>query len=355
MRVLLIGNTNRKFLGQRFYLYDQRICYGLIRNGHAVHFFCDRNEGHPHPLSLKCHAPRRVQKNLLATIRHFRPDALILTHTRYITSETLKAVKEQYPELRMGQMNVDALYSNKNQQGILDRQRYLDAGFISVGGDLLTKLSASGNPFYFLPNISDPSIDDGHAHLLDAPAYDLSCFMHGDTDASMDHLERLALANGVANALPSLRMLYRGFNGAPGIYGYDYIEALGQSAMGLSLSRKSCGGVGSTPETRHMYSSDRLGHIMGNGSVALIDNSFMLQQLYAPNEAVFFDELPDLIEKVAYYRTHTEARKAIGAAGWKKAQGAFNSITVMKYVLERLFQQPLSQDYDWPTSHETTK
>ena len=349
MRILFVGNSNRKFLGKRYYLFDQRIYSGLLRAGHAVHFFCDRTEAKTGFTLTEKSAYRNAAKRLLKVADNFRPDALVITHSRYIDMEALKAVRERYPHIRMAQFNVDVLYSAKNQQGVLRRQSMMDANFITTGGPLLKQLSQPESPFYFVPNLTDPGIDEGRAHELERPAYDVSCFMHGSTDDAADHESRRALANGLVQALPALSYAYRGFDGHPGIYGQEYIQTLSQSAMALNLSRHACAGMQSTPETRHLYSSDRLGHLMGNGCLTFIETGFALEQLYSDKEAVFFSDKDELIEKVRHYASNSAERQAIAKAGWKKAHEEFSTTVVMQYVLERLFEQKLSRNYAWPT------
>jgi hypothetical protein len=171
--------------------------------------------------------------------------------------------------------------------------------------------------------------------------------MHADTGKD-DEVERLQLANGIVSAIPGLRTCYGGFNGGPSVRGTAYLESLAQSAMGLNLSKTISNDARSTPETRHLYSSDRIAHFMGNGCLTFTQEGFNLQEIYSEDEVVFFKGLPDLTEKVRFYRDNPALRQKVAKKGWQKAHEKFETTIVMRYVLERLLERPLSQAYAWP-------
>lgn len=348
MKILFIGNANFKHAGNSHFSYNTRIHNGLVRNGHYVYYFSDRDEvTTSSPFGLKAIGIRRTNEKLLKVAAYLRPDAIIMTHVNLISPDTLRIIKDRLPEIRIGRMNVDALFNPQNRVNLKNYDGIVDATFITSGGEELGRISNSCQKFYFVPNITDSSIDIGTAFAREAPEWDLSCFMHNERGS--DETYRVNLALGVQFALPDLKTCYRGFNGQPAIRANDYLNALQNSAMSLSLSRMVIDGLESTPGTRYLYSSDRIAHVMGNGSLAFISSQFGLQDLYTEDEVVFFDETKDLIERIGFYKNNPAARMRLAENGWRKAHQDFNEVTIMKYALERLFDKPLSQDYAWPT------
>ena len=348
MKILFIGNANFKHAGNSHFSYNTRIRNGLIRNGHYLYYFSDRDEVNTSsPLGIRMIGQRRANKKLLKVADYLQPDAIIMAHVNLIDAETLRIIKRRFPEVRIGRVNVDAIYSPNNRANLKNYADLIDATFITSGGPALSQFSALDQKFYFIPNMTDASIDTGQAFTLDTPQYDLTCIMHNDT--SGDDRHRLDLALGVQGALPELKTCYRGFNGQLGIRGTEYLTALQNSAMALNLNRLVVDGMESTPGNRYLYSSDRLAHIMGSGVLAFTSDQFGLQDLYKDDEMVFFSDKNDLIDKVRFYKNNIAARQKIAKNGWQTAHRDFNEVIVMKYVLERLFDKPLSQDYAWPT------
>lgn len=350
MRILHIGNSNRRDFGNRYYRFDARIHAGLLRAGHAVYFFCDRTEARDSRFHFKRRSYTLVRRNLLKVMKNFRPDMVLVTHSNVIRDAgLLLELRTLYPALRIGQFSVDALFSKSNCDGLLGRQPGCDATFVNTNGATLKKIAGTGTPFYFVPNLTDTGIDEGRAFAQDTLPFDVSCFMAGGDNLPEDQAQRIGWARAVKGALPELNCCYRGFDGAPMIFGYEYIEKTAAAAMGLNFNRYQLNGQQSTLESRYMYSSSRVGHIMGNGSLALSPDDFGLQDLYADNEMVFFHDEADLIEKVRFYHANPAARRAMAEAGWKRAHGDFNSAKIMQYVVERTMGLPLSQPYGWPT------
>jgi len=44
MQILLVANGNYKHLGARYYEPQKKLYNGLVRNGHNVYFFSDRDD-----------------------------------------------------------------------------------------------------------------------------------------------------------------------------------------------------------------------------------------------------------------------------------------------------------------------
>ena len=350
VRIIFVGNGNQKFDGLRHFGYDTRIFNGLVRNGHCVYFFSDRDEvRYSSPFGkLKLIGRKRTNEKLIRVAENMKADALVLAHVDTILPETFEQIKKRLPDIRIAQIKIDALFNTKNRTNIKKREDVVDATFLTTGGDILKEIAGKKSVCYFIPNFTDSSIETGLAHTHKDLPYDVACFMHVDSGYAPDEKDRLRLANGLTEGIKDLKTCYGGFNGLPSARGPLYIDRLSNSAMGLNLSKHISDGVQSTPASRFLYSSDRIAHFMGNGCLTFTQAGFGLENLYKQDEVIFFDELPDLIEKVTYYKKNPATRQMIAAKGWMKAHNQFSSTVAMKYVLERLFNKPLSQAYDWP-------
>lgn len=348
MRILFVGNQYQKAAGARSFGFTQRFYNGLVRAGHFVHFFADKDEARTlAPLGLfKQQGAEKANCKFLNTLEHIKPHAIIFAHRGLITPETLATVRQKHPDIRIAYLNVDALFSPTNRRNIERMRDYSDAIFITTDGPVLASLAAPSCPLYYIPSPTDTSIDTGRAFAQEQPAYDVAAIMHGDHNEASDQQARLFLAARVGE-INGIRTCYRGFGGHPAVYGYDYLDVLSRSAMTLCLNRHACDGMESTTETRYRYSSDRTSHVMGNGSLAILSADFALQSLYTEEEAVFFATAEELVEKVTFYKNNPTARQKIARNGWEKSHREFNEETVMRYVMERLFDQPLSQNYTW--------
>ena len=349
MRIIFLGNPYSKHNGLRNFFYATRFYHGLVRCGHMVHYYADRDiakQSSPLAGLLKNAGRQESNEKFLETVDNFKPEAIIFAHTGIITAETMAEVRGKYPEIRIAYLNLDALFSPKNAQNFAQMQQYCDAIFTTTGGEILKQHTTKSCSFHFMPNITDSSIDVGRAFEHEQPEFDVASFMHGEHNSATDQKNRLSLAKQVAE-IYNIKVFYRGFDDYPPVYGVDYFSALGNSAMTLCLNRDSYDGIQSTAKNRYMYSSDRTAHAMGNGSLAIMSTNFNLDKLYNDDEVVFFSTSEELIEKVTFYKNNPAARQKIAKKGWNKAHQDFNEQIVMQYVIEQLFNQQFSQEYSW--------
>ncbi|MEJ0009995.1 MAG: glycosyltransferase [Alphaproteobacteria bacterium] len=348
MRIIYVGNAALNYAGSRYYYHHRRFVNGLVRGGHDVWFFSDRDQFRAKfPLVRK---RRAVNRDLVALAKNYEPEAVFLCSAEIITNDTLREIRAMLPALRIAQINVDAVYNDYNRRRFLARREVLDAQFFNTAGAAaLSPFASDRAPCYFLPNLTDSGQDTGRAFDLDKPPYDLICTQSTDPRVPSD-MEREKLALDIERALPGLVTCYRGFAGRPGLHGRAYIKATGESAMGLNLTKTASGGGESTLATRYLGTSSRLAHIMGNGALALIPDQFGLESMYRDGEdAVFFANAGDAIEKIGFYRSNPQARRSIARKGWEKAHGEFEGHIVMQYALARLMGHKLARDYIWPT------
>lgn len=337
MKVVYVCKGNENSAGMRGGSYDVRFINGLNRAGHAVKVYPTTLRRRAlSPLGIKPIGTWRLGGDFMSFVARHMPDVILLSHTGAIAPAVFARLRRTFPQIRIAQLNVDALFFEKNRDSIRRWRDVCDAVFVTTGGPVLKALSTPSCAVHFMPNVSDDAVDTGRAFEIDAPEFDVCCFMHGSHGFEADQDNRIHLARSVTEKVPEIKTCYRGFDGQPSVYGAEAAALYGKSAMGLNLNRDSYGGISAGAEDRFMYSSDRIAHIMGNGALAFLQRGFGLETLYSNEEAVFFSEVGELVEKVYYYKNNPAARQAIARKGWEKAHHEYGCVAVMQYVLDRV-------------------
>ena len=111
-------------------------------------------------------------------------------------------------------------------------------------------------------------------------------------------------------------------------FGEKFLDKIANSKMGLNLSR----GV-----PMKYYSSDRISQLFGNGLLTFIDEKTKLDNFFNSNEAVFYKNVDDLIEKILKYKKDNKKRKLIAKNGKLKYMKYFNSDLVSQFMIDKIF------------------
>lgn len=104
--------------------------------------------------------------------------------------------------------------------------------------------------------------------------------------------------------------------------------------MGLSMSR---------PDNVYLYASDRMSQLLGNGLLTFVARSTGFQDLFSDDQIAFFDGLDELVDKLRFFAANDQRRRKVAEAGWTAAHSMFASERIAKYILERSFDEPLSE------------
>jgi hypothetical protein len=353
MRILFIGNKGQRTYGLQYYSCDNIIFQGLIEAGHNAYFFSDRDELQQCKKLgiIRWGAKRTLNKKVLTLAKNFKPDMVLLSHVNLINNATLTALRQQNPDLRIAQLVVDAIYTPKNNAYLKSRVGFVDSIFITTGGPALAEFGLPQAPVYFIPNFTSHTIDEFKSHTKSRNdlQFDVCYFAHA-TRPNRDDFGRIQLARDLKSNISGLRCAYAGFDKVPSMRGINFMATLGQSAMALNMSRRVVDHWVSTPETRYLYSSDRIARQMSNGLLTFIENGFELDKLYPKDAVVFFDDINDLTEKVTYYLEHDAERQKIAANGYNFVHQHMCAKTCVQYIIERTMGLELSQNYVWPTT-----
>jgi len=344
-RVLHVANFSLHAKGAFQHSVSIKLSNGLIRNGHSVTHFPDRDVARASSM-FGSHRLGRAGANaaLREVCRDIAPDLLLLGHADTIDAATIAAIRDDLPKVRVLQWNVDPVFEPDNVQRIRSKLEVVDATLVSTAGAALAPLRAPGRRLGFLPNPVDFSIETGHNHCQDALEFDVfyACGTPArplrticSRDWNMDDF-----VTALRAAVPSLRGCFPGILGAPHLTGALYQTALESAAIGLNLSRR--GDV-------FLYTSDRLAHMIGNGQAILIERATGYDRLFTDDEMAFFTSLDELFQQVRSLIADPERRKSVAAAGRRRYHALFNEQIIARYVHDVALDRFDAKDYPWPT------
>lgn len=323
MRIVHAANLQLDKDGAHLWNQDQKIHHGLIRLGHFVYPFSINDRARMlSPTGSKTFGKKKSNKALIKTCRNVHPDLLILGHAQYITAETLAKIRQILPDIRIALWYVDPLWDAEPTEHLRQRSGQLDALFCSTGGPLLESFATPNCPAHFIPSAVDSGIECHRA--FDTPdqeiLHDLLFFGRDKGEPT----RRQFLAD-LRERLPDLRVGYYGCLDQPGIFGWEKEQIICRSKMALNLSRRN---------DVELYSSSRIGELMGNGILTLTPRGAGLEKLYAEDEIVYYQNLDELADKVRHYAADPVARRAIAHKGWERNHRDYNGTEVARIIVE---------------------
>ena len=163
LRVLHITNFNERLDGRLFFNTGRRINNGLIRLGHSVLGFSDRDIQKYYKSFGDIKGSKTLNEKLRKTCYNYKPDLIILGHADLISADQIGELKNDYPNTKFSQWFLDPLNKkgpdfDRNKNRILDKIKYMDATFITTCPSVLKFLPKSNKNFY-IPNPADESIE----------------------------------------------------------------------------------------------------------------------------------------------------------------------------------------------------
>jgi len=324
---------------------ERKLTNGLIRNGHQVIAFSDRDmamAGSPFGRTRAGGAgwANRALSDLCLAVR---PDLLVLGQTDIIRPRTVLALRERLMAMRVAQWSVDALFEPGNIERLERNLPVVDATLVTTAGEALAPLARPGKRLGFMPNPVDVSIEHGENHLKANLPFDLfyACGNPNDLrEVAGKPWQMDDFAAALATALPTLRPKWVGLAGQPTLGGAAYQAALESAAMGLNVSRKA---------GERLYSSDRLAHLAGNGLLVLIERASGYDSLFSDEEMGFFSTFDDLVALIDRLANDPARRMAVAAAGRARYRELFNEQRVAAYLFDAAFDRVDPAAYPWPT------
>jgi len=342
-RILSVTNFVRKPGTAFLHTTGIKISNGLIRNGHFVANFSDRDMARIHSLfGHRKFGVGAANRELRSLCRDMAPDLLLLGHADVIWPETIAQIRAELPALRVLQWNVDAMFTPDNVARLSANLDVVDATLVTTAGEDLKPLVRPGKFLGFLPNPVDPSVETGCNYRQDKLPYDL--FFPCGNDKIPRYVcgqdwRMTELVREIERGAPGLRMLTPGVAGQPKLAGAAYQRALESAAIGLNISRRN---------DHFLYSSDRLAHMIGNGMAVLIDRATGYDRLFDDDELAFFSTVDELVEKIRWLIADPSARRRLAESGRRRYHALFNERAVARYMVDAAFGTFRAEDYPWP-------
>lgn len=320
----------------------RKFSHAAIRAGHLVVEFSDRAVARTAPpAGLRWLGRRTADRRFLQTVDELKPDLILLHFADAISNPALLEARRLTPGVAIADINIDPIWTPKNQRRLALRRGVADALFVTTADPALGLFAGEGAFAAFLPNPVDPAVERGRAFEAEAQSFDLILPASDEAPREVGS-ERMAPALACARLkadAPGLRLLAPGVGDEPGARGWAYLQALGSARMGWALSRRA---------TLPLYASDRMAHMFGCGLTVLIDRRSGFDRFYDPGQAVFYDELADLARAVRGLIADDAQARAIAQRGWERTWAVFHADRVFAYVLAQLFDDGGARDYEWP-------
>ena len=257
--------------------------------------------------------------------------------------ETLDYLKNTNKNLRICQWFLDPIgkkgpdYS-KNIKRISDKQKFLDATFLTTDPKTLVKRIDNS---YFIPNPCDQSFET-------LKNYENKC--NNDVFFAMSHgVHRGGLKKGknddreiFINKLLKINQnilfdIY-GMNNVQPIWGDNFLQKISNSSMGLNLSRG---------KPLKYYSSDRIAQLLGNGLLTFIDKKTCFDDFLTKDQIIFYKNIDDLSYKLNKYKKDSKERLRIAKNGRDVYLKNFNSTIVADFILSKTFDYKSKNKFMW--------
>lgn len=350
-RIIHCTNFNLiKRTGAYMNIAPYKISHGLIRNGHNVLDFSDRDLLKTFSVfgKLKQFGQKPFNELFYRYCVDTNPDGIILGHADTLTPKTLERIRKALPNTKVLQWNVDCINPDiypSNIDHINSKIDLVDYTIITTAEKrLLQQFDTKKHKVGFMPNPTDKSIESGRAFEIRNPEWDLVF------PASQKSIREFAgqlipvseMVKRISQNIDMNKVLFpRVLSGS--LIGSEYQRVFSNAAMGLNINRCN---------HDYLYSSDRMAHLMGNGALALIDERTGFGDLFGKDEIAFYKDEDELYRKINYYRNNPEERMAVAKKGWQKYHELFNETLIAKYITDLMFDEFDANNFPWPTLAE---
>ena len=332
LKILHVTNFNERHNGRLFYNTGKRINNGLIRLGHSVLEFSDRDIVSYYRSLKDLNGSKRLNSKLIDVISNYVPNIIILGHADLIKLETLKFIKKNYPQIRIVQWFLDRMDSKwkVNRKRFLDKIGIMDSSFCTTDPNSLNL--PKNSKIYFMPNPVDESFERLHnykySNFNNDIFFAMSHGVHRGVLKSGKFDQRENFINKVMKKSPNIRFDLYGMNNRQPIWADNFINAISQCKIGLNLSQG---------HAAKYYSSDRFAQLIGNGLLVMIDQKTKFGDFFNDDELVLYKNTKDLAKKIEKYSNNDKLRKKIAKKGRDKYFKYFNSTVVADFIIKKAF------------------
>jgi glycosyltransferase involved in cell wall biosynthesis len=332
LRILHITNFNERLDGRLFFNTGRRINNGFIRLGHSVLGFSDRDIQKYYKSFQDFKGAKTLNDKLKKTCYNYKPDIIMLGHADLISPEQINELRNDYPNVRIGQWFLDPLNKKgpdfeRNRDRILNKINSVDATFLTTSPSALNFIPK--DKCFYIPNPADKSfetLNNFHKSCSVDVFFALSHGVHRGVLKSGKTDDRVNFVNKLINFTPNAKFDVYGINNIQPIWADHYFKTIANAKMGLNLSRG---------DAIKYYSSDRITQIVGNGLVCLIDEKTQYRDFFNDKEMVFYKNINDLSEKIIKIANDEKLRKVLGKNGKEKYMKYFNSTLVAEFIINK--------------------
>ncbi len=348
LRILHVTNFNERLDGRLFFNTGRRINNGLIRLGHSVLGFSDRDIQKYYKSISDFKGQKILNEKLKNTCYNYKPDLIITGHADLISKNQIQELKDDNPNTKFAQWFLDPLNKNgpdfdRNKNRIMDKIDLMDASFMTTSPSALKFLPNNKQNFY-MPNPSDHSFETLNNFNKSCSVdvfFALSHGVHRGKLKSGKEDDRIIFLQKLQDCTSDIKFDIYGINKIQPIWADHYFKTISNAKMGLNLSRG---------EAIKYYSSDRITQIVGNGLVCLIDEKTQYKDFFNDDEMVFYKNVNDLSEKIKKISRDDKLRRKIAQKGKYKYMKYFNSNLVAQFIIDKTFDINPKSKYLWSNS-----
>ena len=334
MRIVHAAHYSFNRDGTEFFNCEYKLHNGLCQAGHYVYPFSIKDRARASLFRTTRFGGKFANDCLIECCKNVSPDLLLLGHAQSITPKTLQTLRQAHPQMKIALWYVDQVYQLSKYTHLFDKLPFLDAIFVTTGGELLEQFRRDGCRAAFIPNPADADVERWRVDDLHETDFDL-LYIGSDRNRP----ERRAFLEELAGKAKGLRLGFSGCLGYPCAWGDTKDLMLKRSLLALNLSDRN---------DVFLYSSDRVVQLAGNGICTLTASSTGLQTLWEPDkEMVFFDSVDDLVAKAKRLVAAPELAREIGRAGRLKTHASYSGKAVADFMCKYIMGDSAWLDYSW--------
>ena len=347
LKILHISNFGNWLFNRLYFIsIAKKLSNGFIRSGHDVLDLSDRDIIRYNRVFPSIKGIDYLNKQIIETVKNYSPDFILLGHSYNIENSTLEQIKDHNKDIVISQWFEDHLADTgpdflSNRKKLFKYSSFIKSNFITTHPSALKFIKNSKN-FYYLPIPVDKNIERLNVYENTNSIKDLFFSMsHGVNRGKLKRNkndERTYFIEKLIDANPNIVFDIYGFNNREPIWAEDFYQSIQLSKMGLNLTRGK----------PIMYAtSNRIASLIGNGLLTFIDRDTKLDDFLTNKEAVFYNNIDDLSEKLNYFKKNDTLRKLYAKKGQDKYFKYFDSAIVSKYIICKSFDIEIKKPQIW--------
>jgi len=287
-----------------------------------------------------------LDDRIVNIIRNLKPTLILLGHTNSLKTETLKNIKDKFPNIKIAFWYEDSINKKgpdyiKNRTFVEKYKNYVDQYFITTDVNNI-ETSIPKKKLNFIPVPTSSLSENLNLYKTKNHEYDIFyAVSHGVNRGVLKKNkidERYNFLKLLMNNSVDITYNIFGFNNVQPVWGDDFIKEMSKCRFGLNLSRG---------QPVKYYTSNRITSLMANGIPTLIDEKVKFSDFFSNNEMIFYKNHYDLIDKINFYKKNDRKRIQIGINGKNKYFKIFNNRIVADYIISKTLGTKPLYNYIW--------